>query len=80
MHPSAEELEACRELAVGSCKVVVVWDETKGFPPFQPFSSLFVRPGFTLQAIMEGEFALSGSEIELRRDPAFRRSKRIGVK
>lgn len=74
MHRGAEELETSRELAVGSCEVVVVGDETEGLSPLQPLSSLFVTPGFTFQAIVEGEFALRGFEIELRRDSAFNRS------
>ena len=66
MHPGAEELEASRKLAVGSCEVVVVGDETKRFSPFQSLSSLFITPGFTFQAIVKGEFALRGFEVKLR--------------
>jgi len=65
VHRSAEELEASRELAVGPCEVVVVGDETKRFSPFQSLPSFFVTPGFTFQAIVEGEFALRGFEIKL---------------
>ena len=53
-------------MSVGSCEVLVVGDETKGFPPFQPLSSIFIRPGFTFQAVMEGKLALNGFEIEPR--------------
>ena len=50
---------------MGSGEVVVVRNETKRFPSFQPLSSVFVQLCFTLQAIVEGEFVLSGFEVEL---------------
>ena len=75
MHSGAEELQTRRELTVGSGKVVVIRDEAKRFPPFQPLASLFVQLGFARQAIIKGDFILSG--LELRRDLSFRRSGEV---
>jgi hypothetical protein len=72
MHPSVEELQTRRELAVSSGKVIVVGDEAKRFPSFQPLSGLFVHLGFTRQAVIKGDFAFGS--FELRRDLSFRRS------
>lgn len=70
MHPNAKELQTRRELAVSSGKVIVVGDEAKGFPSFQPLSSFFVQLGFTRQAIVKGDIFLR--RFKLRRDLSFR--------
>jgi len=54
---------------VGSSKVVIIWDETKGFPAPQPLSSFFAQLGFTSQTIIKGDFVLGG--FELHRDLSF---------